>query len=268
MRPNPLPAVERWKIFDNLRRTLGPPALVLLLVLGWTVLPGPPWLWTAAVLAVVAWPLLLQTASIPFRTMQALGGGKGSPIPSGLGNTAAQVLLSAAFLAEQARLLVDAIGRTLVRLFVTRRNLLEWETAAATEQRLGNGLVPCLRSMWFSPVLAVVLGLVLALVRPDALAAAAPFLAAWLVAPLVAFWVSRPPRVARDAADRRGDAVAAAAGPQDVGLLRDVRRRRGQLAAARQLPGRAARGRSPTARRPPTWGCTSSPAWPPMTSAI
>ena len=39
-RPNPLPALERWKLFDNLRRSLVPPALVVLLVLGWTVLPG------------------------------------------------------------------------------------------------------------------------------------------------------------------------------------------------------------------------------------
>ncbi len=188
--------MERWKVFDNLRRTLGPPALVLLLVLGWTVLPGSPWLWTAAALTVVAWPLLLQLASIPFRMGRALAGGlKGNPIPSGLDNTAAQAALSAALLADQARLLVDAISRTLIRLCVTRRNLLEWETAAAAEQRLGNGLASFLRQMWFSPALAVALGLVLAFARPDALLAAAPFLIAWLVAPFVAFWVSRPPRV-------------------------------------------------------------------------
>ena len=56
--PNPLPALERWKLFDNLRRSLVPPSLVLLLVLGWAVLPGSPWLWTAMALAVLALPLL------------------------------------------------------------------------------------------------------------------------------------------------------------------------------------------------------------------
>ena len=192
--------MERWKVFDNLRRTLGPPALVLLLVLGWTVLPGSPGFWTAAALAVVAWPLLMQLASIPFRMVRTLAGNvKSNPVPSGLGNTAAQVLLSAAFLAEQARLLADAVGRTLLRLFVTRRQLLEWETAAATEQRLGSGLTACLRMMWFSPALAVVLATVLAFLRPAALPAAAPFLIAWLVAPLLAFWVSRPPRLGEEA---------------------------------------------------------------------
>ncbi len=199
-RLNPLPTVERWKVFDNLRRTLGPPALVLLLVLGWTAPPGSPGLWTAAALAVVAWPLLMQLGSIPFRMARTLAGNvKANPVPAGLGNTAAQVLLSAAFLAEQARLLVDAVGRTLVRLFVTRRHLLEWETAAATEQRLGSGLTACLRMMWFSPTLAVVLAAVLTFLRPAALPDAAPFLIAWLVAPLLAFWVSRPPRLAEEA---------------------------------------------------------------------
>ncbi len=57
-KPNPLPVLERWKIFDNLRRSLVPPALVLLLVLGWTVLPGSPWLWTAFALAVPALPIV------------------------------------------------------------------------------------------------------------------------------------------------------------------------------------------------------------------
>ena len=57
-RRNPLPLLERWKLFDNLRRSLVAPALVLLLVLGWMVFPGSPWLWTAVALAVPAFPLL------------------------------------------------------------------------------------------------------------------------------------------------------------------------------------------------------------------
>ena len=57
-RANPLPALERWKLFDNLRRSLVPPALIAMLALGWTVLPGSPWLWTAITLAVLALPLL------------------------------------------------------------------------------------------------------------------------------------------------------------------------------------------------------------------
>ena len=71
----PAAGLERWKIFDNLRRSLVPPALVLLLVLGWTVLPGSPWLWTAAALLVVAWPLLLQLREHPVPRWRVAGAG-------------------------------------------------------------------------------------------------------------------------------------------------------------------------------------------------
>ena len=106
-----------------------------------------------------------------------------------------QVLLAIVFLADQAWLMCDAVGRTLIRLLVTRRKLLEWETAASTEQRLGTGLANFVSSMWSSPALAALIATLIAITRPEALWAAGPILAAWLVAPLVAFWVSRPKRL-------------------------------------------------------------------------
>ena len=99
--------------------------------------------------------------------------------------------LKVVFAADQARLMVDAIGRTLFRLFISRRHLLECETAAATEHRMGTTFVDSLRQLWSSSVLALTLGLALAWWRPEALPAAVPVLALWLVAPAVAHWVSR-----------------------------------------------------------------------------
>jgi cyclic beta-1,2-glucan synthetase len=192
-RPNPLPAVERWKIFDNLRRSLVPPGLVVLLVLGWTVLPEPAWAWTVFALLVPALPLLLL-----------LGGGlvnlllHGSwrlqwrAIRGSLAATGGQALLGIVFLAEQARLMLDAIGRTLIRLFVTHRNLLEWETAASTERRLGTHFIHFGRSMGATSLLALLLAGLVEWLRPDALSAAGPVLLAWVLSPLVAFWVSLP----------------------------------------------------------------------------
>jgi cyclic beta-1,2-glucan synthetase len=105
---------------------------------------------------------------------------------------AGQVLLDVVFLAYRAVLLLDAEARTLVRLFVTRRKLLEWETAASTEQRLGAGLLHFVAVMWPAPALALTIGLLSGAVRPASLAAATPFLAAWLISPYVAFRVSWP----------------------------------------------------------------------------
>src|SRR5439155_21583092 len=102
-RPNPLPLLERWKLFDNLRRSLVPPALVALLVLGWTVLPGSPWLWTAVALAVPALPILQAIGGTLFSAARkgSLAGLKRwrDSLPA----TAGQALLSITFLANQAQ---------------------------------------------------------------------------------------------------------------------------------------------------------------------
>jgi cyclic beta-1,2-glucan synthetase len=191
---NPLPLVERWKLFDNLRRSLVPPALVALLALGWTVLPGSPWLWTAAALAVPMLPLfqVVLGTMLGVARSRSLAGVRQwrDSIPA----TAGQGLFSVAFLADQALTRVDAIGRTLARLFVSRRDLLEWETAAATERRLGTALRDFWVTMWPSSALAATLAIVVGLANPAALGAAGPVLIAWALSPAVACWISRPRR--------------------------------------------------------------------------
>src|SRR5262249_34575720 len=86
-----------------------------------------------------------------------------------------------------------AILRTLIRLFVTRCNLLEWETASAAERRLGAGIGHFFESMWPGVVVSLVLGTFVVLEgQPGAWLAAGPFLLLWLLSPLVAYLVSRP----------------------------------------------------------------------------
>jgi cyclic beta-1,2-glucan synthetase len=198
-RPNPLPALARWKVFDNLRRTLVPPALVVLLIAGWTLPLGPPWFWTAMALVVVCLPLLQVVANelvaavrLSLRFQPGAWRLQLRDLAMLLRATGGQVLLAIIFLEEQARLLVDAIARTLVRLLLTRRHLLEWETAATTERRLGLDFVSFILNLWPAPLLAMAVGLLVGLVRPDALPQATPLLVAWFVSPAVAYWVSRP----------------------------------------------------------------------------
>lgn len=185
--------VERWKVLDNLRRSLVPPCLILLLVLGWLVLPGSPWLWSGIAFAVVSAPVWLQVLG----ALVAVGRGRFRLTPLielrlELPYTAGQVLLNLIFLADQARLMVDAIGRTLGRLCCTRRHLLEWETAASTERRLSDSLPAFWAHMWPAPATALALGVAVAALRLEALPAALPFLLLWLASPVVAFLVSRP----------------------------------------------------------------------------
>ena len=190
---NPLPFLERWKIFDNLRRSLIPTGVLLLLLAGWTVLPGSPWFWTAAAVLVPLWPVLLLCLE---RLRSWISG---RPLLSTLRElqtempaTLSQGLLALIFLVDQTLYLLDAILRVLFRQFVTHKGLLNWETAASTEQRLGQHFSHFLRLMWPTLLLTGAIGLTVLAVHPAALPAAALLLMCWFLSPLVAFWVSRP----------------------------------------------------------------------------
>ena len=181
-------------MLDNLRRSLTPPALLLLFVLGWTVLPGSAWFWTFVGLAVPFLPLLLNLPSVilrlllrPWRMLLTL-----RDLTPGLRATAGHAVVQVAFLAHQAWTLLDAVGRTLTRLFVTRRDLLEWEAAAATERRLGNNLPDFIRFMAIAPATAIAFLILIVLMAPASLPAAAPLLLLWFVSPALAWWLSQP----------------------------------------------------------------------------
>ncbi|HVQ29529.1 MAG TPA: glucoamylase family protein, partial [Vicinamibacteria bacterium] len=195
---NRLPLISRFKIFDNLRRSLVAPANVALLVAAWTLLPGSPAAWTAAILAAIAFPLY------PLLLGALSGPGPQQPWRVFLraswedGRTAlAQVALQVTFLASHAYERAHAIVLTLVRLGATQRRLLEWETAAASAARGAgpqSGASPrvFLREMMASPVIAVVSLLLVGALRPAALLIALPLLALWATAPLVAYALSQP----------------------------------------------------------------------------
>ncbi len=191
---NRLPIIARWKILDNLRRSLLPPATVLLLALGWTVLPGRPSAWTLVALAALAGPVV----SALFVTLR---GPRPGHAPGVFLRTAAEDVRTACarsglqlvFMANEACERLQAIGVTLVRLGVTRRTLLEWETTAASAARAGQAdLRAFLHGMRGGSLLALAILGVVAAVRPAAWPPAAPILGLWIAAPWIAHAVSRP----------------------------------------------------------------------------
>ncbi|HXR97755.1 MAG TPA: glucoamylase family protein [Terriglobales bacterium] len=234
-RRNRMPAISRWKILDNLRRSLLAPATVALLMLGWTILPGSAWVWTGVGLAALLFP-------IGDALVSALHGpGSGDSWPAYLRTSAEDLKIAAArsalqlaFLANQAWQNLHAIAVTLVRIGVTRSRRLEWETTAANVTRVGTPRRSAfLAAMVASPVAALGAFAWVAAVRPRALPEAVPVLAAWLAAPWIAYALSRPtprPRALLAAADRESFTALAGktwryfaefSGPQDHGLPPD-----------------------------------------------
>ncbi len=187
---NPLSLLSRWKLFDNLRRSLTAPALVLSLITAWRWLPDP-WLWTAAVLAVIFVPPIVSTLHDLLRRPEdtlwsqhiraALRRG---------GMQFAHAILMLVFLPYEAWFSLDAILRSAWRMLVSHKHLLEWRASALS--RAADGAAGVWRTMWVSPVLALFVGGALWGWRPVSLAPAALFLLAWLLAPAVAERISRP----------------------------------------------------------------------------
>ena len=204
---NRLPLLSRWKIFDNLRRSLMAPATLLALVAAWTILPGHPGLWTAAVLGTLSFPILSHITEL--LRGPRLGQAWGPFVRTRAEDfnlAVARVSLQVTFLAHDAGARLHAIVITLARVFVTKRRLLEWETAAASASRFGAlGPQRFLREMAVSPVVAAGVAALVAVTRPAALPMAWVVLVLWFSAPVVAYVLSRPVprrRIALPEADR------------------------------------------------------------------
>jgi len=189
---NPLPALGRWKLLDNLRRSLAPAALVGLLLVAWAVL-SPAWGWTLAGVGCLLLPALV--ASLPdivrkpadVRLARHLAGSARS-----VGRQVAQALMTLACLPYEAFFSLDAAVRTTARTLITRRRLLEWTPSAEQGRPIGQGLAGAWARMWIAPTLAAAAGAYLSLARPSGLAAAAPILLLWFAAPVITWQVSRP----------------------------------------------------------------------------
>ncbi len=211
---NPLSMLSQWKIFDNLRRSLVAPALVALLVMGWTVL-APAWWWTLATLGVLlAPPLIASLVDVLHKPAEVPLGQHLAFTSRNAARHGLRVLLSIAWLPHEALYSAGTILRTHWRMLVTRRHVLEWTPSSELNRRDPDTLAASFRSMWAAPAIAVAAAAYLQSTHPFALVVAAPIVLLWLVSPALAWWVSRPlaPRVFRPA-------------PEQTVFLRKVARR-------------------------------------------
>jgi cyclic beta-1,2-glucan synthetase len=200
---NTLSLISRWKIFDNLRRSLVAPATILWLAVAWLLFPGSPLVWTLFVVVNLAFPVYAHVA-----TSLLLQHPRGIPWSSHFRSVwgdartnTAQLALGFVMLAHQAYLATDAITRTLYRKLVTRKLLLEWMTAAQAETGSRHDLAAFLRFMWPAELIVALVGVLSLWLRPVALPYAAPLLLAWAVSPLVAYFASRRTRRERAVLD-------------------------------------------------------------------
>ncbi len=189
---NPISGLSRWKILDNLRRSLVTPSQIFLLFLAWFILLQPEY-WTRVVIgAVLVLPALASVRAILNKSAEI-------PMDQHLGYAGraiarhmAQVVLSLTFLPYEAFFSLDAIVRSAGRMLFTHKLLLEWNTSSSSASNGYKDLAGFYQSMWIAPTVAIAMASYLAVLRPDVLNIVWALLLSWSLAPAVAWWISLP----------------------------------------------------------------------------
>jgi cyclic beta-1,2-glucan synthetase len=191
-----MPIIGRWKMLDNLRRSLSAPAAFSALVLSWAMPGAPHLLLMGFVLTALAFPALLAmaagfTASRRGISLATHWRGIAENVLWALGNS----LVALTLLAQHAWLMTDAIATTLVRVFITRRKLLKWVTALEAKAGAGHALKHLIRPLGHSSTVVLGAAVLVLLFNPQAINFAAPFLLLWWLAPVAARALSLPPKL-------------------------------------------------------------------------
>ena len=190
-----IPAIGRWKMFDNLRRSLSAPSSFFVLLVACLIPAASSWVWARFILATIAIPSLLSFLigiNPPRR-----GISKRSHFRSLLSDLtigASQFGVIVTMLAYQAWLMLDAIIRTLVRMTITHRHLLEWVTAARAKHVVNLTIIGAYRRMAGGVLFALAALVIVASWGHRGWGVLLPFIVLWIAAPALAWQISLPPR--------------------------------------------------------------------------
>ena len=189
---NPLSIISKWKIIDNLRRSLVAPSILIVILLSFCLLPGSIIFWLGFSLVTQVFGLIsaiigsLVTGRLHFSRTK-----RHARIISGIKATFLQTGLLIIFLPYQAYLMANAIALTISRLCYSKKNMLEWVTAADVEKKQKNSVGSFLSKMFISEIQGLLVVLLSLLFKPKALIAAVIIFIVWGISPFIAFWISK-----------------------------------------------------------------------------
>ena len=188
---NSLSLISRWKIADNLRRSLLPISLLLILVLGWSILPKP-WFWTMAVTVIILLPVMAAAFLRLFNRPEDLNfKAHILEIGSSVKEVLMRFIFGIAVLPYEAYRFTDAIIRTNWRMFVSHKKLLEWTPSATTSSQSKNSIWFICKKMWVGPVLAFLCLVLFLYSNSPAFFASIPILILWFLSPSIAWRLSQ-----------------------------------------------------------------------------
>lgn len=189
---NPINMLSRWKVLDNMRRSLLPIALYLMIILSFIVLPGSVGLWLFLALLTLLQPLATDLTG---RLISGSGNHSRSSFSSifeGTRNMVIQIVLTFVFLAHQAYLMTDAVLRSVWRVSISHRNMLEWVTAADSDRKFRGELRDYWNRMKEAVFLSLIFCLTAAYIRPETWYLSMVFTLSWILSPYIAYQTGKP----------------------------------------------------------------------------
>jgi cyclic beta-1,2-glucan synthetase len=201
---NPFSGLSRWKIFDNLRRSVTPFALLILLMLSWTIL-SQTLFWTLSVIGIILIPsLIISILDVIHKQADVLLRQHLVAAVRSAGRHFSQAVLMLVWLPYEAFYSLNAIVVTAWRLLISHRRLLEWSLSGSQDRNSPTDIIGTYRVMWIAPVIAITSLVCLAFLSPITIAVIWPIPGLWFASPFIAWWISRPlvQRKARLTADQ------------------------------------------------------------------
>jgi cyclic beta-1,2-glucan synthetase len=203
-----MPIIGRWKMLDNLRRSFSAPGAFFTLLISWVIPNAPQLILMSFVLVALGFPAVLAIASgiaAPRRgiSLQTCLRASGENVLWAMGNSVVALIL----LAQHTLLMVDAILSTLIRVFITRTQLLKWVTALQAKTASGHSLRNLIRPLCNSSSVVIGSATLVLICNPQSLTVAAPFLLLWWLAPVAARALSLPPKLNPDESLQPQDTV-------------------------------------------------------------
>ncbi|MGB4850571.1 MAG: glucoamylase family protein [Saprospiraceae bacterium] len=189
---NPLSALSRWKIFDNLRRSLVHPAFLILLLFAW-IISDSPWFWTISVIGIIIPTSILSFLwSLYKKPPDQLLWSHALVLFNNLVGQFIQHLFIIITLPYETYINLDAIIRTNWRMIISHKNLLEWDPSVNGSGKKDKSLLDYFSKMWLGPFLGVIVFEYLISYSITSFIIASPILILWMISPIVAWFVSQP----------------------------------------------------------------------------
>ncbi|MPW26752.1 cyclic beta 1-2 glucan synthetase [Alkalibaculum sp. M08DMB] len=183
-----LNSLSKWKIIDNLRRSLLYPTIIVLISFSFNILPDGTDKWIVAGFMSLIIPILFnvtENVALPISGISISG-----KINTGK-KIVEQVFLVFCFLPYAAYYMVDAIIRTLFRLYFKKENLLEWQTASDVEAKSGKTLKDYVKFMWIGSIISIVILLLAYQKSAESGALMVPICIIWFISPWIAWHISK-----------------------------------------------------------------------------